>query len=825
MLPIIKTARIGLLFFLTILFTAISSNSFAQAIRNDASNPGDNAAKTGPTTSVTPPGGMQPGDLVVMYGQYNAQGASMSVSQTSGQTWNTATTYSPVGSNQTIAIFWCTYNGTWGPDPSVTVGAGALALSNIMYVFSPSGGNKKWAVHNTATNTTSTGTTNTITGLATTLPNTVTMAFWSTSATNNTWGTLTSTGSVWSKTSLAAQYRNTTGTDQSHSAAYFIRTATGAAVDVSQNQSVAAATVLKTIMSWYELPANDECANAVTLTNATTSNTGSVWSATASSSIPVDCATGTPDDDVWYKFTPANPELNITLSSIGSNLAASGAKLQLFSGTCGSLTTLACGTTSLATTVVSGVPYYIRVYSAGAGSIGGVQAGSAFSITATATPTVTIAAGRNNEVFKQTTLSGSGVLQYPWEVTYGPDNNLWITESRGYKVYRMDPNTGVKTTVLDLTSASTDLSAWGADSLRAVNLSTWALEEQTLPGHRKISRTRHPVPQIFHPDSAFVYVSYVHRYLSTAAGSAGIFYRNKIVRFLYNSSTGKLGDPKVVCDTIPGGQDHNSQRMAIIARATPGGAYYLFYAAGDMGAGQFANRLRPQKAQIQSSYEGKILRFNLDNGGAGGWIPSDNPYSSSSAVWCVGMRNNQGFAYDSTLNILYGSSHGAYSDDEIDLIEKQRNYGHPYIIGYADGNYNGNPVQGTDSSVSAGAASTHNTGISNCPPIGDEVANIAVVNAMGNGTYKDPLFSAYAVPNGPQTTPGTIKYIWKNNPGNANPAPGWPSEAWSGLDLYCNSKIPGWKKSLDASSLKWGRLLRIKLGTPVMYNAEQSSHK
>jgi hypothetical protein len=39
------------------------------------------------------------------------------------------------------------------------------------------------------------------------------------------------------------------------------------------------------------------------------------------------------------------------------------------------------------------------------------------------------------------------------------DNNLWITESRGYKVYKMDPNTGAKTTVLDISMGSTWLPA------------------------------------------------------------------------------------------------------------------------------------------------------------------------------------------------------------------------------------------------------------------------------------------------------------------------------------------------------------------------------
>jgi hypothetical protein len=136
------------------------------------------------------------------------------------------------------------------------------------------------------------------------------------------------------------------------------------------------------------------------------------------------------------------------------------------------------------------------------------------------------------------------------------------------------------------------------------------------------------------------------------------------------------------------------------------------------------------------------------------------------------------------------------------------------VIGYAsDGNYNGTTAPGVNTSVSAGVPFTDNTGISANPAIGNEMTNKTAIDAAGHGLYKDPLFSAYAAPNGDITTPGTIKYIWRTNPGNANPPPGWPSEAFSGLDIYTNTLIPGWYKSLIASSLKWGRLVRLRLGT------------
>src|SRR4029079_4211384 len=101
-------------------------------------------------------------------------------------------------------------------------------------------------------------------------------------------------------------------------------------------------------------PPNNDCPGAITLANGTTNTTGTVWNATASGSIPVGCATGNPDDDVWYKFTPTSGLATISLSSIGTDLSSSGAMIQMFTGSCGSLSSYACGTTTLTTVVQSG---------------------------------------------------------------------------------------------------------------------------------------------------------------------------------------------------------------------------------------------------------------------------------------------------------------------------------------------------------------------------------------------------------------------------------------------------------------------------------------
>jgi hypothetical protein len=223
-----------------------------------------------------------------------------------------------------------------------------------------------------------------------------------------------------------------------------------------------------------------------------------------------------------------------------------------------------------------------------------------------------------------------------------------------------------------------------------------------------------------------------------------------------------------------------------------------------MGAGQFGNAQRTNHAQVLTAYEGKILRFNLEPDGDGGaydkWIPNDNPFNGANqcAVWAAGIRNNQGLVYDTATHLLYGSSHGPYSDDEINVIERQKNYGHPYVEGFAqDGNYNG---------ISAGAAPNMNPpNPTSCPIIGNEVTNAAAI-----ANYQDPLFSAYNTPT--PVSPSnytTMSQLWNNTTGANNI---WPSEAWSGLDLYSNSLIPGWKRSLVAAGLKWGRLIRLKLG-------------
>ncbi|MBS1921199.1 MAG: PQQ-dependent sugar dehydrogenase [Bacteroidetes bacterium] len=539
-----------------------------------------------------------------------------------------------------------------------------------------------------------------------------------------------------------------------------------------------------------QAPANDNCANAITLSTDSVCTAGvnsltgqTLTNATADGGSITTSCTAVNSQDVWYKFTAQSLRPTVTLSNLGSSWG-NRLKIQMLSGSCGSFTEVACGnnTTPLATFSVTpgadltlGNTYYIRIHKNNLTAPTGSNWGFDICLTGTTM-------GRMHEVWQRQVLS-SATLNTPWEVTYGPDNYLWVTESKGYKAYRIDPNTGASTTILDISngSATSELTSGEHTTFNCQFTSA----QNPWPQGGFAGLAIHPQ---FNSGKPYVYISYVLKYNGGSSGP-GYFFTNALVRFTYDGVSGKLKNPVMMCDTLPGSSDHNSQRLII---APVGGTDYLFYPQGDMGAGQLSNNLRTNKAQDMSSYEGKILRFNLEPDGDAGaydkWIPDDNPYNggSESAIWCTGIRNNQGFAYDTTLGILYGSSHGPYSDDEINIIERGKNYGHPYVIGYAaDGNYNGS------------SAGTPNYGPSTLAVISNEVTAAAAIP-----NYKDPLFCGYA------PIRDTVNKIWTTNPTNKT----WPSEAWSGMDIYKNTLIPGWKNSLLVCGLKWGRVLRLKLG-------------
>jgi PQQ-dependent dehydrogenase (s-GDH family) len=295
----------------------------------------------------------------------------------------------------------------------------------------------------------------------------------------------------------------------------------------------------------------------------------------------------------------------------------------------------------------------------------------------------------------------------------------------------------------------------------------------------------------------------------------GYHFKTKIVRYVYNPQSKRLQDPQTICDLIPGSNDHNGGRLLISA---VNGRDFLFYSVGDMGAGQFKNAGRANHAQDLSAYEGKILRFSTEpdpgSGGQAAWIPRDNPFNQGrpSAVWSLGHRNPQGLASMAVNGnqVIFSSEHGPFSDDEINIIKGGSNYGHPLVIGYADGNYNGLSAGVTDKDSLPGKWNT------TYPFIENEQKNAAKLK-----NFEPPIKSFF-----PTENKQLLAYADTIRAGKKSPE--WPSLAPSGIAAYSADAIPGWKGSLLITSLKKGKIVRLKLnagGTGVEEEKEYFTNK
>lgn len=111
-------------------------------------------------------------------------------------------------------------------------------------------------------------------------------------------------------------------------------------------------------------PVNDECVNAIAVTPSTTSCTpvaGTISCSTASAQATT-CA-GTDDDDVWFSFVASSSSHTINLNNVTGT--TTDLYHAVYSGTCGSLTTVTCSdpNSSVLTGLTVGTTYYIRVYS------------------------------------------------------------------------------------------------------------------------------------------------------------------------------------------------------------------------------------------------------------------------------------------------------------------------------------------------------------------------------------------------------------------------------------------------------------------------------
>ena len=225
--------------------------------------------------------------------------------------------------------------------------------------------------------------------------------------------------------------------------------------------------------------------------------------------------------------------------------------------------------------------------------------------------------------FPVDTHSIAQALDTPWEILWGPDDHIWVTERYG-RVSKIDPSSGELFPLITI-----------AD-----------VYEESESGLLGIA---------LHPDfSEKPYVYVVYNYLDGTI-------RERVVRYTYSGI--ELLDPLVLLDNIPGGKTHNGSRILV------GPDEKLYFSFGDVGVNSHSQDI--------SSLNGKILRMNLD-----GSIPEDNPFPDS-YIWSYGHRNPQGLVFTPE-GKLYSSEHGPSNDDEVNLIQKGKNYGWPDVEGFCD---------------------------------------------------------------------------------------------------------------------------------------------
>ena len=223
-----------------------------------------------------------------------------------------------------------------------------------------------------------------------------------------------------------------------------------------------------------------------------------------------------------------------------------------------------------------------------------------------------------------------GGLEVPWSIVWAPDGRMIFTERPG-RVRVVEKGTLNPKPLLVVPDVETS----GESGLMSV-----ALHPQFSSNH-------------------FLYLSYAYT-------SGGV--RVRVVR--YREAPEGLVDRKVIIEDLPAAQYHAGCRI----RFGPDGKLYI--TTGDA--------TRRELAQKLDSLAGKTLRLNDD-----GTVPQDNPFvgqqNARPEIWSLGHRNAQGLDFQPGSNLMFQTEHGPSGfdgpggGDEVNIVEKGKNYGWPTI--------------------------------------------------------------------------------------------------------------------------------------------------
>ena len=110
-------------------------------------------------------------------------------------------------------------------------------------------------------------------------------------------------------------------------------------------------------------------------------------------------------------------------------------------------------------------------------------------------------------------------LESPWEITWGPDGHLWVTEREGKRITRIDPANGSKTVAVAIPDAFQDSDHQGV-----------------------LGMALHP-NLLRQTGEDYVYVAYVY-----VASRAPVTLRARIARYLQTLRSAGLNDTRVLAE-------------------------------------------------------------------------------------------------------------------------------------------------------------------------------------------------------------------------------------------------------------------------------------
>ena len=176
------------------------------------------------------------------------------------------------------------------------------------------------------------------------------------------------------------------------------------------------------------------------------------------------------------------------------------------------------------------------------------------------------------------------------------------------------------------------------------------------------------------------------------------FARNQLVYLSYSRPSGEGAGTAVIRGRLDGHRLTDLKDIFISNTVATGGQHFgsrlafdrqgfLYITAGDRG--HSPNAGDGHNAQSLDRHAGKVIRLHDD-----GRVPTDNPFVNRPGVqpeiFSYGHRNPQALTIHPETGQIWATEHGARGGDELNLVQRGRNYGWPIITHGI--NYNGQPI-------------------------------------------------------------------------------------------------------------------------------------